>query len=155
MADTAMLDQAFHAIMRRLVETGQAPHYTELARALGLPIEEGRQVLHQVVDAFLPSWLHPATDYIASFPPFNTLPTQYQISVAGQQRWFAQCGFESLAMTWMFPGQLVRVDAPCLDCGEPMMVEMRDGAFVRVEPAGIVGHLNHPWALVKERMPSV
>ena len=35
------------------------------------------------------SWLHPDTDYIASFPPLNNLPTQYRVTVRGAQRWFA------------------------------------------------------------------
>lgn len=62
------------------------------------------------------------------------LPTQYRITVAGQQFWFAQCGFESLAITWMFPGQTVRIEAPCLDCGDPMALEMLDGRLLRIEP---------------------
>lgn len=150
-----VLDRAFHIIIRRMVETGQAPHYTELAAALGTGVEEGRLVLHAVIDAFLPAWLYPETDYIASFPPFNNLPTQYRISVSGHQRWFAQCGFESLAMTWLFPGRVVRIDAPCLDCGEPMTLEMQDGRFLRGEPADVVGHLNQPWALVKQKLAFV
>jgi len=38
--------------------------------------------------------------------------------------------------------QIVRVDAPCLDCGDPVTLEMRDGRITRVEPAGVIGHLN-------------
>jgi hypothetical protein len=155
MADTTVLDRAFQVIMRRMVETGRAPHYTELAARLGCAVEEGRQVLHRVIDAFVPGWLYPETDYIASFPPFSNLPTQYHISVAGQQLWFAQCGFESLAVTWLFPGQVVRIDAPCLDCGQPMTLEMEDGRFLRVEPPGILGHLNQPWIVSKPRLPFV
>jgi hypothetical protein len=55
-----------------------------------VPVEEGRQILHDLVDSGIPAWLHPGTDYIVSFPPFNNLPTQYRISVDGQQSWFAQ-----------------------------------------------------------------
>ena len=29
-------------------------------------------------------WLHPETDYIASFPPLNGLPTQYRVTVRGE-----------------------------------------------------------------------
>ena len=72
------------------------------------------------MQAYPIGWLHPETDYIASFPPLNNLPTQYRISVRGEQRWFAQCGFEATSVTWLFPGETVRVDAPCLDCGDPM-----------------------------------
>ena len=90
MADNQMLDRAFHSVMQRFIDTGQAPHYTELASALDVPVEEGRQILHDLVDSGIPAWLHPGTDYIVPFPPFNNLPTQYRISVDGQQSWFAQ-----------------------------------------------------------------
>lgn len=155
MADAELLDRAFRIILRRMVDTGQAPHYTELAVALGSGVEEGRQALHAVINAFVPAWLYPETDYIVSFPPLNNLPTQYRITVAGEQKWFAQCGFESLAVTWLFPGQTVRIDAPCLDCGEPVTLEMQDGRFLRVDPPGVIGHLNTPWIVKKERLPFV
>jgi hypothetical protein len=41
---------------------------------------------------------------------------------------------------WLFPGKTVRMDAPCLDCGEPMTIVMRDEAVLTVEPKGIVGY---------------
>jgi len=41
---------------------------------------------------------------------------------------------------WLFPGQTVRVDAPCLDCGEPIAIEMRDEEILSVEPEGVVGY---------------
>ena len=90
MADVAMLDRAFYVIMQRFIHTGQAPHYTELAKELDLSMEDGRQLVHDLIDAGVPGWLHPQTDYIASFPPFNNQPTQYHITIDGQQKWFAQ-----------------------------------------------------------------
>lgn len=140
MADTALLDRAYTDIMGRFVETGQGPHYTELARQLGISMEEGRQLIHDLMAAGVPGWVHPGTDYIASFPPFNNQPTQYRITIGGQQKWFAQCGFEALAVHWLFPHQTVRIDAPCLDCGEPMMLELRDEQVLTVQPATIVGY---------------
>ena len=43
-------------------------------------------------------------------------------------------------MRWLFPGQTVRINAPCLDCGEPIMVEMHDAQVLAVQPAGMVGY---------------
>ena len=43
-------------------------------------------------------------------------------------------------MRWLFPGKLVRVDAPCLDCGEPLVVEMRDEQVLSVQPNTMVGY---------------
>ena len=84
------LDRTFQIIMKRMVETGQAPHYTEIAAELDVPVEEGRKALHQLFSPGFPGWLLPNTDYIGSFPPFSNLPTQYRITIGGQQKWFAQ-----------------------------------------------------------------
>ena len=90
MADQSTLDKTFHIIMKRMVETGQAPHYTEIAKELGVSMEEGRQALHDLFKAGIPGWLYPDTDFITSFAPFNHLPTQFKITIDGQQQWFAQ-----------------------------------------------------------------
>ncbi len=90
MADMALLDRGFAAIIRRFVETGQGPHYTELAQELGLSVEQGRELVHELFARNVPGWVHPGTDLIASFAPFNNLPTQYRVSVDGHQKWFAQ-----------------------------------------------------------------
>jgi len=90
MSEPTILDRTFNLIMKRMVATGQAPHYTELAAELGIPLEEGRKVLRDLFAAGVPGWLFPGTDYITSFAPFNNLPTQYRITIEGQQKWFGQ-----------------------------------------------------------------
>ena len=37
MADTRQLDRTYHFIMEAFVERGQAPHFTEIARAFSVP----------------------------------------------------------------------------------------------------------------------
>jgi hypothetical protein len=90
MSEPSKLDITYHTIMKRMVETGQAPHYTELAADLGISPEEGRKALHDLFSAVIPGWLFPNTDYITSFAPFNHLPTQYRITIEDQQKWFGQ-----------------------------------------------------------------
>jgi len=90
MSDLKMLDRVFNLIMKKMVQTGQAPHYTEIASELGMPMEEGRKVLRELFAAGVPGWLFPETDHITSFAPFNNLPTQYRITIEGQQKWFGQ-----------------------------------------------------------------
>lgn len=153
MAEARLLDGMFHRIMRGLVDHGRAPHYAEMAPALGLSVEDGRRLLLDVMQAYPIGWLHPDTDYVASFPPLNNLPTQYRVTVGGEQKWFAQCGFEATSVTWLFPGATVRIDAPCLDCGDPMRIEMRDGELVAVDPPGLVGHLNWGFGPSRGRPP--
>ena len=84
------LDQTFHFIMKRMAETGQAPHYTEIAKELGISMDEGRKVLHKLFSKRIPGWLAPSTDFIASFAPFNNQPTQFRITIDGRQKWFGQ-----------------------------------------------------------------
>jgi hypothetical protein len=90
MGEPTILDKAFHVIMTRMVETGQAPFYTELARPLGLSVGESKKTLHDLFACGIPGWLYPRTDLIVSFAPFNNLPTQYRITIDGQQKWFGQ-----------------------------------------------------------------
>jgi len=97
MSDLKLLDRAFHLIMQRFIKTGQAPHYTEVAKEMGLAMEDGRQLFHDIMTAScpvhggtFPGWLHPGTDYIVSFPPFHNLPNQYRLTIDGEQKWFAQ-----------------------------------------------------------------
>ena len=87
---SSQLDKTFHVIMKRMVETGQAPFHTEIATELGLSVQEGRKALHDLFSAGIPGWLYPDTDYVVSFAPLNNLPTQYRITVDGQQKWFGQ-----------------------------------------------------------------
>jgi hypothetical protein len=90
MSKPSRLDKTFHIIINRMVATGQAPHYTEIATELNVPVKEGRKALHALFEAGIPGWLFPNTDLIASFAPFNNLPTQYRITIENQQKWFGQ-----------------------------------------------------------------
>ena len=90
MSKHSMLDKTFNIIMKRMVESGQAPHYTEIAAELDLYMEDGLKALHDLFSAGVSGWLFPDTDFITSFAPFNNLPTQYRITIDGQQKWFGQ-----------------------------------------------------------------
>jgi hypothetical protein len=75
MFDLHMLDRAYFTTMQGFISTGRAPHYTELAAALGLPMEDGRQLLRELMESGIPAWQHPDTDYVVSLAPFHNLPT--------------------------------------------------------------------------------
>ena len=72
MAETTNLDQIFHLIMNRMVKSGQAPHYTEIAAELNISMEEGRQALHDLFKLFSgnyfrrrmdPDWVSRSREY--------------------------------------------------------------------------------------------
>lgn len=90
MSEPSMLDRTFNTILKRMVETGQAPHHSEIAIELGVSIGEGRKALHDLINSGVPGWLYPKTDIIVSMAPFNNLPTQFRITIDGEQKWFGQ-----------------------------------------------------------------
>ncbi len=91
MEDKQLLDRTYHYIMETFIERGNAPRYTEIANKFGAKPDEGKRLLHDLINTHvMPMWLYPGTDLIVSFAPFNNLPNQYRISIEGQQKWFAQ-----------------------------------------------------------------
>jgi len=48
-------------------------------------------------------------------------------------------------VSWLFKGKPVRIDCPCLDCGDPIRVEMMDGKVVHADPEGIAGYVSVPF----------
>ncbi len=91
MVDLQFLAKVYHTALVGIVRDGRAPHYTELGSELGLSPNEARHALHDVSETGVPGvWLQPGTDYVATFAPFSNIPTQYLISVEGEQKWYGQ-----------------------------------------------------------------
>jgi hypothetical protein len=101
-------------------------------------------VQREAAGAAIACWLVQDTDYIESWAPFSNVPTPYRVIVEGAQQWYGQWGLEVLAVRWLFPGTEIRIDTRCLDCGEPMLVRMRDEEILEATPPSIVGHMNVP-----------
>lgn len=145
MTDEELRQRTHTAILEHFVDTGRAPHFTELADTLAVSPDEALEAVHYAADrGGLGCWVSHETDYIASWAPFSSIPTQYLISIDGEHKWYGQCGVESLAVRWLFPGREVTLDARCLDCGEPIMVRFRDDEILEVDPPSTVGHVNVP-----------
>jgi len=90
MAEPSQLDKTYNFILRYMRDNGPAPHFTEIAKELGVSMEEGRQALHKLMEAGVPGWLFPGTDLLVSMAPFNNLPNQYRITIDGEQKWYGQ-----------------------------------------------------------------
>jgi hypothetical protein len=53
---------------------------------------------------------------------------------------------ESLAVRWLYPDTEIRLDTRCLDCGQPIVVRIKDEELLEVDPPTTVGHVNSPFA---------
>lgn len=85
-----LVQAAYTETQRHFVAHGRAPHYTELAAILDVPVEEARAAHHAAADAGVGCWMLEGTDYVGSWAPFSNTPTQYLISVGGVQKWYGQ-----------------------------------------------------------------
>ncbi|MDY6933424.1 MAG: hypothetical protein SVZ03_04280 [Spirochaetota bacterium] len=91
MPKSPLLDKTYHIIIERMIATGKAPHYTEIATELGVSPTEGRKALRKLFSTFgFPGWLYPKSVNIVSFAPFNNLPTHYSLTIDEEQRWYGQ-----------------------------------------------------------------
>ena len=90
MEDSALVQRAYTAVMEHFIKTGRAPHFTELAAILSVQPEEARKLQHKAAESSLACWFVTDTDYIESWAPFSNVPTNYLISVNGEQKWYGQ-----------------------------------------------------------------
>lgn len=139
------VQRAYSTIFGYFVDHGRAPHYTALARLLDVDVEEARRLQREAVELGVGAWFVAGTDLIESFAPFYNVPSNAKVSVDGEQKWFAQCGLEALSMRFVFPGREVTVENGCLDCGDGVIVRMRDEDILEVTPDTAVGHFNPPF----------
>ena len=140
------------AIVDGFVATGHSPSSADIAAALKITRQE---VLRAFGD--LPKYdtfaMERGTENVRILSPFSNLATPFKVAVDGEQRWHAVCGPESLAITYMFPGRTVAVEAHCRDCGDPIRIEMKDGEVLSQEPEGLLIHLGVPVARWFEDLP--
>lgn len=82
----------YRTVLTHFIEHGRAPHYSELAQALDVPIDKARELQREAAGAgpVASCWMAHDTDHIESWAPFSNVPTHFKISVDGMQRWFGQ-----------------------------------------------------------------
>ncbi len=90
MADPALMQRAYTAIVQQFLATGRAPHYAELAVTLSIAPDQARDLQRETAEVGPATWLVPETDYISSWAPFSNVPTENRISVDGEQKWYGQ-----------------------------------------------------------------
>jgi hypothetical protein len=89
--DMQTLARVYHTIITWFVKTGRAPHFTELATEFGVDTDRGLELQNEMFEAIGgPHWVDAGSGLIVGFEPFSNVPTQYRISVDGEQKWYAE-----------------------------------------------------------------
>jgi len=101
-----------------LVEHGRGPTPTEL----GEPAEilAGWRRLHDEHALVL----NPATDELRMLNPFSAVPTAYRVQ-AGGRWWYGNCAWDAIGICAALHED-GRVETSCPDCGDALVVEIRD-----------------------------
>ncbi len=89
-SEEKMVQQAYTSILEHFIQTGRAPHYTELGYILGVGPEEAKDLQRKAAEAGTGCYLLDETGYIESFAPFYNLATHHLVTVEGEQKWYAQ-----------------------------------------------------------------
>ena len=67
MADSALVQRAYTAIITHFIEQGRAPHYTELATLLDVAPDSARDLQRDAAEASPACWLEPETELARSY----------------------------------------------------------------------------------------
>lgn len=86
----ALVQRAYTAVVEHFIQTGRAPHFTELARTLDVRPDEAKQAQHKAAESSIGCWFVQGTDYVESWAPFSNVPTQYLVTIDGEQKWYGQ-----------------------------------------------------------------
>ncbi len=105
------------------VELGRAPTAPEVGRATGVAAGEVHAAWRRLHDAHA-LVLNGAGTEIRMANPFSAVPTAYRVQAAGRW-WYANCAWDAFGVC----GALHvdgRIETSCPDCGEPIVVDVRD-----------------------------
>lgn len=128
------LDAIAHAVrlyvFRTAAETTRVPQTPEIAAALHQPADVVHEALRHLAAGKV-LMLAPNDGTIWAAAPFCAVPTAFRV-VAGGRRYWSICVWDALGIPAVL-GIDARIEALCGDCGDPLVLEVRDGALHRSE----------------------
>jgi hypothetical protein len=102
------------------VELGRAPTAEEAGLAAGRDVREAWRRLHDAHALVLDS-----AGEVRMANPFSAVPTPHRVSARGRW-WYANCAWDALGICAAL-GEDGRIETTCLDCGEELAFDVRDG----------------------------
>ena len=88
--DRTLVQTTYTTVMQHFIDHGRAPHYTKLATMLGTELPLTKTLLHKAAALGVGCWMVRDTDLVESWAPFHNVPTHYEITIEGEQKWYGQ-----------------------------------------------------------------
>jgi Alkylmercury lyase len=121
------------------VELGRAPSVEEVAARTGRGTEDVRSGWARLHDAHA-LVLAPSGE-LRMANPFSAVPTAHRVRADGRW-WYANCAWDAFGICAALHSDGT-IETSCPDCGEPIVVEVRDG---RPDDESLVFHCAVPAA---------
>src|SRR3954470_7194217 len=108
-------------IYDHLLSCGLPPSSEQIGEHFGVSVDDARQAIGslKIGKTVLP---HPTTGEVWMAGPFASGPTPYRV-IGRQTTWWANCAWDMLGIP-MIAHEEVRIDASCIDCGEPLALRV-------------------------------
>jgi hypothetical protein len=107
-----------------LVELGRAPVAHEVAAGVGRTETDVRAAWRKLHDEH--ALVLDAEGDLRMLNPFSAVPTAFKVH-AGDRSWYANCAWDAFGICAALDVD-GRIETRCADCGEPIAVEVVDGA---------------------------
>lgn len=134
MLGSADLDTLAHAVrihvFTEAAASAHVPQPPEISRALGRSEDEVRAALHHLA-ANKVLILAPNDGNIWAANPFCAVPSGFRVEAAGKRYW-GICIWDAMGIAAAL-GEDAVISAPCGECGENMVNEIRGGRLARGE----------------------
>jgi Alkylmercury lyase len=102
------------------VDLGRAPSAEEASLAAGGDVRESWRRLHESHALVLDT-----AGEIRMANPFSAVPTPYRVNARGRW-WYGNCAWDAFGICAAL-GTDGRIETSCPDCGDELVVEVRDG----------------------------
>jgi hypothetical protein len=118
-ADLALRNTTYAAF----VQLGRAPTAVEVAEDSGRSVADVREGWGRLHDQHALVLDESGTIRMAN--PFSAVPTRHRVEAAGKS-WYANCAWDAFGICAALDAD-GRIETTCPDCGERLVVEVRDG----------------------------
>lgn len=140
-SDAATLDRQVRIyVYDQLISDGKMPLAAEVARYLGLALDEVRAAYRRMKDAHI-LVLQEGDEEILMANPFSAVPTPFLVEI-GAHSWWGNCIWDAMGIAAMVK-QDARISTGCGDCNDAMVLLVQ-GDSLRLQHGDGIIHFSVP-----------